>query len=315
MDISLKSSSLLPQPRRAAVVLSGSRPWMAALKWLQMPLLLIPCLGASSALPLSSAKAAMLECPGHPDCGQHNMMVVGEQTIFLSHLPMFHNEHRFQVIIEAAFEKDGMPLDGVYAEDRGKHPAERMYTLEPDKQQPFVLARLLSDDAESMRSFPATVFRGHLERGGVPLPQLANVDVKVERVVYAKEIGAEADAPHAEGLAYVLFGHPAEMFLAHRIAQPPDFDQLLGVRLADSGLTDDDLAQGVSIVLPGRTNSATDRLRAGETVTAQAQVTGSDATLPVEVEVTTEYYVEESELDPESPDPFGQTPLEQEAGF
>ena len=38
------------------------------------------------------------------------MMVVGEQTIFLSHLPMFHSEHRFQVIVEAAFEQNGTSL-------------------------------------------------------------------------------------------------------------------------------------------------------------------------------------------------------------
>ena len=31
----------------------------------------------------------------HPDCGVHNMMVIGEKTIFLSHLPMFQSEHRF----------------------------------------------------------------------------------------------------------------------------------------------------------------------------------------------------------------------------
>jgi hypothetical protein len=166
-----------------------------------------------------------------------------------------------------------------------------------------------------MRAFPATVFRGHLERGGEPIAQLANIDVKVERVVYAKEIEAEADAPRSETLDYILFGHPADTFLAHRIAQAPDFDQLLGVRLVDHGLTTDDLAQGVSIVLPGRANSAADRLRAGETVSAQAKLAGSDATLPVEVEVTTEYYFEESELDPQSADPFGQTPREQEAGF
>ncbi len=59
------------------------------------------------------------------------MMIVGEQTIFLSHLPMFHSEHRFQVIVEAAFDQDGTPLDRMYADDRRKHPDVRMYTLVP----------------------------------------------------------------------------------------------------------------------------------------------------------------------------------------
>jgi hypothetical protein len=30
------------------------------------------------------------------------MMVIGEETIFLAHLPMFQSEHRFQVIMEAS---------------------------------------------------------------------------------------------------------------------------------------------------------------------------------------------------------------------
>jgi hypothetical protein len=38
----------------------------------------------------------------HPDCGVHHMMVIGEETIFLAHLPMFQSEHRFQVIMEAS---------------------------------------------------------------------------------------------------------------------------------------------------------------------------------------------------------------------
>ena len=52
---------------------------------------------------------------------QHNMLVVGEQTVYLSHLPMFqggqsvhqpcrhrvHLLHRFQVILEATFSKQG----------------------------------------------------------------------------------------------------------------------------------------------------------------------------------------------------------------
>lgn len=293
---------------------SGLR--IARPKLLGTPSFLSACLGAAAVMTISMAAAAATECPGHPDCGQHNMMIVGEQTIFLSHLPMFHGEHRFQVIVEAGFDEDGTPLDSVYADDRRKHPAVRMYTLEPNPRRRFVLARLFTGDGETlMRSFPATVFRGHLERGGEPLQQFTDVEVKVRRVVYAQEIGPEADLPGSDELDYILFGQAPELFLAHRITQPPDFDQLLGVKLSGQDFTDDDLARGVMITVRDRENSPARRLRAGETVAAQGHVAGSDAVLPLEVEVTTEYYFEESELDPRSPDPFGQTPLEEEAGF
>ena len=37
----------------------------------------------------------------------HNMVVVGEHRIFLSHLPMFMAPHNAQVILEATFAKQG----------------------------------------------------------------------------------------------------------------------------------------------------------------------------------------------------------------
>ena len=58
----------------------------------------------------------------------HNMLVFGEQTVFLSHLPMFHelsddrtefvSPHRYQVILEAAFTPE--QLDS-YVKDRKAH--------------------------------------------------------------------------------------------------------------------------------------------------------------------------------------------------
>ncbi len=114
---------------------------------------------------------------------------------------------------------------------------------------------------------------------------------------------------------YIVFGGEPELFLAHRIAQPPDFDQLLGVKLSGHEFTEEDFARGILITVRDRENSPARRLSMGETVSAQGHVAGTDVVMPVEVEVTTEYYFEESELDPHSSDPFGQTPLEEEAGF
>ena len=60
--------------------------------------------------PLSTAHTAF---PLQDNPGTHNMLVVGEQTVYLSHLPMFDglnkkktdftSPHRYQVILEATF--------------------------------------------------------------------------------------------------------------------------------------------------------------------------------------------------------------------
>jgi hypothetical protein len=64
-----------------------------------------------------------------------------------------------------------------------------------------------------------------------------------------------------EELTYLLFGRDAELFLAHRISEPPDFDQILSVELAGSPLDEEDMKTGVEVVLPGRANTAKERLR------------------------------------------------------
>ena len=48
----------------------------------------------------------------------HNMVVVGERRIFLSHLPMFMAPHSVQLILEATFVKEGKSIDEVYFADR-----------------------------------------------------------------------------------------------------------------------------------------------------------------------------------------------------
>jgi hypothetical protein len=82
--------------------------------------------------------------------GRHNMLVVGQQSVFLSHLPMFEgvngagtdyvSRHRYQVILEAGFGQNG-DATGVYLQDRRAHLDARMYTLKPEL---FVLSRLFT---------------------------------------------------------------------------------------------------------------------------------------------------------------------------
>ena len=97
----------------------------------------------------------------------HNMVVVGERRIFLSHLPMFMPPHDMQVILETTFVKQGHSVDDVYFADRAKNKAVRFYTLQP---RSFALAGSLAGDSDSsaLTRFTATVFRGHLEKGARP---------------------------------------------------------------------------------------------------------------------------------------------------
>lgn len=242
----------------------------------------------------------------------HNWMLVGGQTAFLSHLPMFDHlnksgseyvtPHRYQVILRASFKRGESDLTQVYFADRDSHPATKMFTVSPTKE--FVLPDLAA--SQSITTFDGTVFRGHLERGGKPISKLANVTVTVDRVVHFHKFDPTAKEPGT--LEYFVFGRGRELFLAHSIVKPPDFDQILSIEVAGSDLPDEALATAVRIRVPDRKNSSSDRIHEKEQVTGEIS-TGAKLT----IRANTELYFEEGEL--RMPATFDPTPEEIKAGF
>lgn len=242
----------------------------------------------------------VMTAASHPDeIGVHGMLLVGEDTIYLSHLPMFTDPaHRFQVILEVTLEQDGQDPRAAYLSDRQASGAT-LYTVQPDPTvaKRFALRELIADDATQRRAFDVTLFRGHFERGGSE-PILA-ASAHVTRVVRFQQVDQRA-RPSAD-LEYLLFGGNGEYFLAHLITGPPDFDQVLNVRDADLGIPDDAVRQGFVLTVPRRANSITSRLRGGEDVTVVMQDGDQSHALPLTL--GDEIYFEEGELRvPHTPD-------------
>ena len=267
----------------------------------------------------------------HEDApNQHNMLVVGEQAVFLSHLPMFQagkpsapavdktgNEftspHRFQVILEATFARNGKDVADVYARDRRAHPKTRIYTLEPKQSEPFVLSRLFTPAARpELPSFTGTVFRGHLEQGGEPIAGLDSSLVTITRVVHARKMTPRQARP--AHLEYILFGKGSELFLAHAIYAPPDFDQVCSIKTTGHALSAADLNGARRVTFPERTNAVANRLREGQKVSGMLTRPGdtTSSATPIEVQPIVEYYFEEGEL--LVPHTFDPTPEESKKG-
>jgi hypothetical protein len=251
---------------------------------------------------------------GHPDLkGIHNMAVVGEHAIFLSHLPMFMPPHDAQVILEASFFKNGKNVDAVYAADRATNRAVRFYTLQPES---FAIRELFQAEASKpLRSrFTATVFRGHLEKGGVPIDLLRDVEVRVTRVVHAHSFGGN---DKATALTYAVFGSGQELYLAHLISKAPDFDQIVSVTTGGALLSAEELQRGVTVEIPGRANSPAARLKVKEALHVKAHVTGAHQFLDCTITVQAELYFEEGELSSTAMTGamFDQTRDEKKAGF
>jgi hypothetical protein len=246
------------------------------------------------------------EPPPDPTFGGHGQLIVGTGPIYLSHLPMFmfnpeEHPHNFQVLLEVTFTaSDGSdPQDPdcgdpeeTYVVDR-RHKLGKMYTLRPEK---FVMLDLVRPDPQhgKVRSFTGEIYKNHFERPGHEL--LCPAVVNVEHVVYFQEFD-----PHARplpALEYLLFGKRNELFLAHRITRPPDFDHVLAVKFIGHRFTDDELRNAIRITVPGRPNELSSRLQENETVTGQAhlEAAGGSAALDVELQIGREFYFEADEL-------------------
>jgi hypothetical protein len=274
---------------------------------------------AAMCLTLKAQAQAILEDRPHT----HNMLVVGEKCLFLYHLPMFDlasnkrptytSQHRFQVILEATFTVGDESMDHIYTADRQKNPSTRIYTLKPSE---FILSRLVAPGPQSslLTSFQGTVFRGHLEKGGEAIAELDNIGVNIRRVVYFREFDASlTEKEKPSQLEYELFGKGQEIFLAHLITRPPDFDQILSVKIIGHSFTDQELGQGVRIVIPESKNQATLRIRENQDVVAEMPIIEGGSANSVKLRPTMELYFEEGEL--RSPPSFDPTDEERKAGF
>ncbi|MCC6264775.1 MAG: hypothetical protein IT169_14445 [Bryobacterales bacterium] len=255
--------------------------------------------------------------PAHSEAAAtHNMLLTGTKTAFLSHLPMFEaltsdgrayaSPHRYQVILEVSFKKNATDATPLYVREREKRPGSALYTFQP---VPFVLTGLKQDDtATEVTSLRGTVFRGHLERGGEPVPELSDVEAHITRVVHFREF--DPATRRQQHLEYILFGRGEETFAAHVISKPPDFDQILPVIVSTTPRHRELLQGGTRVSVQGRADAAKDRLRKADV----AKVAVSASRGPVfEVEARPEIYFEEGEL--MIPPTFETTTEEERSGF
>ena len=133
----------------------------------------------------------------------HGMLIVGQETVFLSHLPIFGSPHDYQVILRRPSPSPTAIREADYFADR-KRTGTKVYTLEPDR---FVLPGLAS--ASPLSSFTANIYRGHFERFPSQRAKDAariaqSVNVTVSRVVHFRKFDPAATRPPQ--LEYLVFG-------------------------------------------------------------------------------------------------------------
>jgi hypothetical protein len=202
---------------------------------------------------------------------------------------MFAPPHDHRIIIEVTLDT------AAYHDARRHFGTSALFTLAPE---PFPIHDLKpgADGRPALTEFSADLFFGHFERGG---DRLGRVAVTVERTLVFRHFeptGKTAD------LGYLLFGGGDELFLAHEVTAPPDFDQLLTVQISmdDAAITP---GQAVDLRIPGRTNGLDTRLSPGEqvdaAVTSNAETATSSSPPPpatLGLQAIAEVYLETADL-------------------
>jgi len=146
----------------------------------------------------------------------HGMLVFGGQTTYLSHLPMFHAPHNYQVILQAH-------LSGAAADSYNqlKTSVDDIFTIEPEKMD---LTTVISGQKTE---FSAKLFQGHFEKDG---KLLGVVTVHVDKVITSAKLNPTGQP----GQDYLVFGANGEYFAAHMIAGQPTYDAITKVAQAKS---------------------------------------------------------------------------------
>jgi hypothetical protein len=234
------------------------------------------------ALP-STDSSAQVE-PGAEPPGFHGMLVFGSERIYMSHLPMFMPQHRYQAIWEVSFGAAG---DAVYrAEWARPDNAGGIFTLAP--QELFRLPELTA----ARISFKADVFVGHFEREG-HRKLLEGVTVTLEQAVHWHPFLPGDRRPGQA--TYVMFGGDDELFLAHWISTAPNYDQILAVT---PSVALGQVPAGAQFVMLERDDEQP--LRAGDAAAGlmvhRDRPDGPVQLAMVDLTVDSVYYLEEGEL-------------------
>lgn len=165
----------------------------------------------------------------------HGMLLFGENRLYVSHLPMFHSPHDYQVILEIELRGNGTDSQSVYLKDK-EATGTKIYTFVP---APFVLP----DVVQKQAPITGDIYRGHFERGGKLIAR--NVTAKITRVIYFRKFTPGMLRPMA--LQYLIFGALPELFMAHLIWSPPDFDHVLSVNVSPAVSQEDTLNGEIAI--------------------------------------------------------------------
>ena len=180
---------------------------------------------------------------------QHAFVVMGTNTIFLSHLTMFMmEEHEFQLVLRVTLPENVRQL---FLADRAAHPDET-YFLGNIEQDLMTVPELKGG---FRGAFLGELYRGIPDKPHYSewpwkhqTPIATNFRVALDQIVHYRHF--DFNMPYPQTLTYALFGAGDEAHLVHFETKEPDFDQVLTLAEAPAWLPPQLLEAGITINVP-----------------------------------------------------------------
>ncbi len=199
--------------------------------------------------------------------GVHGMVVFGKN--YLSHIPMFHEPHDYQIIMDVKLEHPDLGPDANFGRE--------LHTFVPNK---FSLGDLFNGKLDKIEG---TLYKGNFEAEGAQ-PLQEGVTAKIEHILHSHHLSQDQQGP--QDLEYLLYGDRQDAYLVHPIHGNAGFDQVLSVDCRQVNATDQELKDGILIRLPGRPNEVHSRLVEGTPEVGAVEADGDAVRLEVKKELS-----------------------------
>ena len=206
----------------------------------------------------ASGQAPMTMAPNDQvPAGFHEFELFGNETLYLSHYPMFGSIHSYQVLLEVTVRgAAGSNVKMDYLALRKSNPSAS-FSASPETADAADHYWVLPEMVKAGKSFQANL---HWQKGNAHPAFIAhNVTVEIVKVIHFRLFRPEDQKPQI--LTYLLFGKGHERYVAHYIGSHPDFDQILAVSMDPAGeraSAGDGTA--IEVTIPGRSDKSSLRL-------------------------------------------------------
>lgn len=205
----------------------------------------------------------------------HGFVMMGNNNLFIEHVPMFKMEnHEYQCIMRASMPSDAMQAVN---DHRRKKP-----------KVPLLVANLDTDlyILPEVASGRRTSFEGEILIWETDDPRknprlIPKVTVTIEHIVHYRHFALQISKPSSP--SYLLFGKRDEVFLSHYMNNFPDFMHLLQVAEQPSWLTPTQIEASVLINFPNLTGEMLKEQNLLTEISCEVQYEGKPSLYPITI--------------------------------